>query len=307
MNYNYILLLFCFLCYSCQGQVNEKTVKMNSENMIQNMDTIQYYEYLKILNFKPDTFNKKLFDKDAKFGKYIYADNLGNKVIESGGEYFKSIGEGESEYVQVTILRDNPLLSLYKEFYPNCIIKRKSLYFLDNNSIGITQEFDINGKMIREINEDKKYNNIRYKDIISFLIKENIYNDKTKELKGELSVIFIKKEKNNQETKQLQNKDVWIIKNFISPPTFENIYYIDAQTGDILSHLYKGKEMIQDKKTSGVYKTYKGKEYTKKEWEELEEKLYEEYARKNNISLAKNEKNDQSDQNGFTSRFLLDD
>jgi hypothetical protein len=304
MNYIYLLLFFYFLCYSCQGQRNEKTVKMTSINKIQYMDATQYYEYMKILNFKPDTFNKKQFDKEAEFGKYIYTDNLGNKVIESGGEYFKSIGEDESEYIQVTILRENPLLSLYKEFYPNCIIKRKSLYFLDNNSIGVTQEFDRNGKMIREINEDKKYNNIRYRDIISFLIKENLYNDSTKEIKGELSATFIKKEKNNQEIKQLQNKDVWIIKNFISPPTFENIYYIDAQTGDILSHLYKGKEMMQDKKTSGVYKTYKGKSYTQKEWEEFEQKLFEEYAGKHNISLTKN---DQKNNKGFTSRFLPDD
>ena len=131
---------------------------------------------------------------------------------------------------------------MYKEFYPNCKIKRKTLYFLDINPIGITQEFDKNGEIIREINEDEKYNNISYRDIISFLIKENLYNDNTKKINGELSATFIKKDKNNLELKQLENKDVWIIKNFISPPTFENIYYIDAKTGDILSHLYKGKQ-----------------------------------------------------------------
>jgi hypothetical protein len=253
MNYTYLLFFFYFFCYSCQGQEcqgrgTERKVKITSIKKIQNMSTVQYYEYLKILNFKPDTFNKIQFDKGVELGKYIYTDNLGNKVIEAGGDYFRSIEKDESVYIQTTILKENPLVSLYKEFYPNCTIKRKSLYFLDNNSIGITQEFDRNGKMIRETNEDRKYNNVRYRAIISFLIKENLYNDRTKEIKGELSVTFIKKEKNNQVIKQLQNKDVWIIKNFISPPTFENIYYIDAQSGAILSHLYKGKEMMQNKK-----------------------------------------------------------
>lgn len=218
------------------------------------MGNHQYYEYIKILNSKPDIFNKKQFDKAAELGKYIYTDNLGNKVIESGGEYFKSIGRGESVYVQVTILRENPLISLYKEFYPNSIIKRKSLYFLDNNSICVTQLFDKKGKMIREINEDKKYNNIKYNDIISFLINENLYHDHSKEMRGKLSATYIPKVNNNQDKKPFQNKDIWIIKNFISPPTFEHIYYIDAQTGDILSHLYKGKELMQDKKTSKVNK-----------------------------------------------------
>ncbi len=289
MNYIYLLLSFYFLCYSCHKHEKDKILKISSTKKIQDMDTIQYQEYLKMLNIKPDTFNKKKFDKDAEFGKFIYTDNLGNKVVESGGEYFKSIKDNESDYIQVTILRDHPLLSLYKEFYPNCKIKRKTLYFLDINPIGITQEFDKNGEIIREINEDEKYNNISYRDIISFLIKENLYNDNTKKINGELSATFIKKDKNNLELKQLENKDVWIIKNFISPPTFENIYYIDAKTGDILSHLYKGKEMMQNKKTSGIYKTYKGKDYTQEEWEVFEQKEFEKYARKHNISLTKNE------------------
>lgn len=209
---------------------------------------LEKYEYIKILNFKTDSFNKKQFDKNAQLGKYIYSDKLGNKVIESGGEYFKSIKKEKSEYIQITILKEDPLLSVYKEFYPNGKIKRKTLYFANSNAFGITQKFDKNGKIIREINEDKKYNNINYKDIIAFLIKEKLYNDHTKEINGELSITFIEKEKNNSTSELLGNKNIWIIKNFISPPVFENIYAIDAQTGEVLSHLYKGKEMIQNNK-----------------------------------------------------------
>lgn len=35
-----------------------------------------------------------------------------------------------------------------------------------------------------------------------------------------------------------------------------------------------------------IYKTYKGKKYTKEEWEKLEQKLFETYAQKNNLRTA---------------------
>ena len=70
MNFIYLLLSFYFLCYSCHKHEKDKISKISSTKKIQDMDTIRYQEYLKMLNIKPDTFNKKKFDKDAEFGKF---------------------------------------------------------------------------------------------------------------------------------------------------------------------------------------------------------------------------------------------
>jgi hypothetical protein len=56
-----------------------------------------------------------------------------------------------------------------------------------------------------------------------------------------------------------------------------------------------------------IYKTYKGKDYTKAEWDNKVEELWEVYARKHNIPIARNE-NTKNDKGKYPpSRFLLDE
>jgi hypothetical protein len=104
------------------------------------------------------------------------------------------------------------------------------------------------------------------------------------------------------------NKPVW----YLSWDTKEHDKYgnqiiqdveLDGKTGEVLKETthtfgeyipeeYKDKSdrvKKNNQETSGVYKTYKGKSYTQKEWEEFEQKLFEEYVGKHNISLTKND------------------
>ncbi len=106
----------------------------------------------------------------------------------------------------------------------------------------------------------------------------------------------------------------WYYFESIGPrPNFQNFYFeINKRTIELIvdsfNNLSFDKKGVQSLKPNLLieehfYKIYKGKKYTKEEWEVFEQKEFEKYARKHNISLTKNVEKGKLP----PSRFLFDE
>lgn len=287
-----ILFLFALgMFITCQGQEQQKTT------------------FNQLVTPKKDTTLIEKFDFDIYEKTHKGSDKY---ILSNGNTIFSMVFFKDKIGFQRERLPAPSFLTIYKEFYPNGFLKKKETYIGGNVKVGISRYYDEQGNLIKETDEDQKFGKIKPQQVLEFLQEKGYINLKTG--KGRL-------DKDGQPVFELgfyeeNGKKIWTIgiikgklndetKNFPKfgePPAYlPKIYVIDGDTGKVT---IEGEE---SKDTISVYKTYKGKEYSQKEWEELEEKLYEEYARKNNISSAKNDKKDPNDPNGFTSRFLLDD
>ncbi|WP_373729156.1 hypothetical protein [Bacteroides heparinolyticus] len=71
---------------------------------------------------------------------------------------------------------------IQKKFYPNGIMRRKTILF-GGVPIGIYEEYDEAGNLIKLVDEDKKFGKIKPRDIVEFLEKEGWFNRETGENK----------------------------------------------------------------------------------------------------------------------------
>ena len=69
-----------------------------------------------------------------------------------------------------------------KKFYPNGIMRRKTSLF-GGVVIGIYEEYDEAGNLLKVLDEDKKFGKIKPKDIVELLEKEGWFNRETGENK----------------------------------------------------------------------------------------------------------------------------
>lgn len=286
-----ILFLFALgMFITCQGQEQQKTT------------------FNQLVTPKKDTTLIEKFDfdiyKKTEQGSIVYTQKDGNEIYMID---FDREGGFQRER-----LPSPSFFTVYKEFYSNSNLKKKETYIGERVKVGISQYYDEQGNLIKKVNEDQKFGKIKPQQVLEFLQEKGYINLRTgkgrvdEEGRPVFKLYFGEKNKEKywviSIVKGIPNTDPKNFPKFGEPPAYlPKIYVIDGDTGEVT---IEGEE---SKDTISVYKTYKGKEYSQKEWEELEEKLYEEYARKNNISSAKNDKKDPNDPNGFTSRFLLDD
>ena len=263
-----IFIFLILLIISCQGQKDNKKAIINDKN-----------------NSMVEKFDFEKYDK-AKKSPVEYTKEDGTHVVMVFNEY-----SGGSYY---EYLPSPSFLTVYKEFYVNGKLKKKEIYIGENVKVGISRYYDEKGNLIKEVNEDLKFGKIKPQQVLEFLQEKGYINLKTGEgrLDKEGQPVFelsFNKEK---------EKKVWyvtIIKGKFNnyPSNFPDIgepsayipiiYLMDGETGKVR---IEGEE---NKKTSGIYKTYKGKDYSQEEWEVFEQKEFEKYARKHNMSLTKNE------------------
>ena len=278
-------LLTIFMLTGCRGQ-EQKKIKPNTKNttMIEKFD-----------------FN--IYEKTNK-GSDEYTLPNGNTIFSIG--FIKN-----KKGFQYERLPPPSFLTIYKEYYANGNLKLKETYIGQQVKVGISQYYDEQGNLIKKVNEDQKFGKIKPQQVLEFLQEKGYINLRTgkgrvdEEERPVFKLYFGEKNKEKywviSIVKGIPNTDPKNFPKFGEPPAYLPLNYVmDGETGKVKI------DGAEDKDTISVYKTYKGKEYTQKEWEELEEKLYEEYSRKNNISPAKNDNQDKNN-NGFASRFLLDD
>ncbi|WP_368656466.1 hypothetical protein [Porphyromonas macacae] len=71
---------------------------------------------------------------------------------------------------------------IQKKFYPNGILRRKTPLF-GGVVIGIREEYDREGNLIKVVDEDRKFGKIKPRDIVELLEKEGWFNRETGENK----------------------------------------------------------------------------------------------------------------------------
>ena len=227
--------------------------------------------------YATEKFNIEKFNKHQKDGSWMFKKN--NEV------YF--LRKVKDEYWVEISTKDNPFI-LKCNYYSNGNIKIKGLIFHgDAFTKGIVVDYDKEGNIIKQTDYDAPYKSFPWEKVKLWLENRKV----------DLLDSFTRVWRENE-----NNRPIW----YLSWDTKEHDKYgnkiiqdveLDGEKGKVLKETthtfgeyipeeYKDKSDLEknnNQETSEVYKTYKGKDYTRKEWEELEEKLYEEYTRKNNI------------------------
>jgi len=108
-------------------------------------------------------------------------------IIQMSRPYYKDMSVGV-ERTEIGFMRISPskpyFIEIYKEFYPKGQLKRQGI-FLSKKAIGIWQEFDENGKLMKEIDYEKKdWSKYHYQDVLKFLDEKKVINLKTGEGRG---------------------------------------------------------------------------------------------------------------------------
>ncbi len=218
---------------------------------------------------KPNTKNTTMIEK-FDFNIYEKTNKGSDEYTLPNGNTIFSIGFIKNKKgFQYERLPPPSFLTIYKEYYANGNLKLKETYIGQQVKVGISQYYDEQGNLIKKVNEDQKFGKIKPQQVLEFLQEKGYINLKTG--KGRL-------DKDGQPVFELgfyeeNGKKIWTIgiikgklndetKNFPKfgePPAYlPKIYVIDGDTGEVT---IEGEE---SKDTISVYKTYKGKEYSKK-------------------------------------------
>ena len=103
-------------------------------------------------------------------------------IIEQNGWRIEkgSVWEDGALYNEYAPAKD--FYKIQKKFYPNGIMRRKTSLF-GGVVIGIYEEYDEEGNLLKVVDEDKKFGKIKPKDIVELLEKEGWFNRETGENK----------------------------------------------------------------------------------------------------------------------------
>ena len=153
-----LCLLLLIVSLSCVAQKNKKTTTMKTTERFD----VQYYKSkIKEVNGK---------DGDNSFAIYVDRDSTQVKV------YF------DKDYDALVTI---PPFTYYKEvriFHKNGVLKKSGKrLFCSSIDIGIWREYDNQGNLIKETDEDKKFEKLRLKpiNILRWLEKEGYIDRKT--------------------------------------------------------------------------------------------------------------------------------
>ena len=153
-----LCLLLLIASLSCVAQKNKKTITMKTTERFD----VQYYKSkIKEVNGE---------DGDNSFAIYVDRDSTQVKV------YF------DKDYDALVTI---PPFTYYKEvriFHKNGVLKKSGKrFFCSSIDIGIWREYDNQGNLIKETDEDKKFKKLRLKpiNILRWLEKEGYIDRKT--------------------------------------------------------------------------------------------------------------------------------
>ena len=153
MKHLILILLTALYCTCCNAQKDKEATTMKTTERFD----VQYYKNkIKEVNGK---------DGDNSFAIYVDRDSTQVKV------YF------DKDYDALVTI---PPFTYYKEvriFHKNGILKKEGKrFFCSSIDIGIWHEYDNQGNLIKETDEDKKFEKLRLKpiNILRWLEKEGI-------------------------------------------------------------------------------------------------------------------------------------
>ena len=262
-----LLTAILSLMIGCKGQNNNSIITNIKKDTMEYMDKKKYFE-----NVKPEG--------------YIFTRPNGEIVTQTENE-------DHTFDEQIKIL--NSPYHIYKEFHTNTTLKSKTTEFY-TFPIGITKEYNENGKLIKETNWEKDY---------SFSVE-----DLVKKIKSEFGIDLIQDYRDKKSTQMIViRQGPFPVTNSYYPinTAFYRVKFLDknnktvlldisGKDGNIITEIINQEYIIpkgyipskttsnpnsQNKSTSSnFYKTHEGKSYTKAQWEAYEEKQWEEYCKR---------------------------
>ena len=168
-------------------------------------------EVLKLLYRKAE---KTIYDDGSVSYYWEYKEHDGAVVIIEGDE--------ENGFTETRIPK-NSYFEIYKEYYPNGVIKQKGKLFGDATAIGIWYFFNEQGNLTEAVDEEKKFGKFGYTDILNFLVQNDWVEKGTHKGIFKIKIVF-------------SEEDVtWIIRATGSGYKINN-YVIDGNTGEIKQH-----------------------------------------------------------------------
>ncbi|AWK04001.1 hypothetical protein HYN56_07055 [Flavobacterium crocinum] len=243
-------------------------------------------------NKKESRNNQKKIDTMKTFNIDVYKDweidtdwlsNENDKHLKKGNERIRIICHGT---IQV---EKNDITTPYKYYY---VYDSKSKLLTSYGKLFILLEigkwsyYDENGKLIKEIDFDKPYK-FSISDLINKFNKE--YNLDLEKPKTVFNLYrYEEKEYLNIPIYEVGiNKDAYssdIEYYLVDGNNGKTLYSIKIAEGEIKSPLNEYIKQVKKQKEedNAYYRTYKGKDYTKKEWEIFEEEWHKNYEQNKN-------------------------
>lgn len=139
-----LFLIFLLTFISCDGQIKKKTQNKTVSAM---------------KNFDIEKFNA---NKDKR-GIYQFSSN---------GKNIEQMAGSDEEYIE-EIIYPAPYFYSFQNIYDGKGHLKSSTQLLSNVAIGKSTEFDERGNIIKEIDEDKKFGKITYREILDLISEKN--------------------------------------------------------------------------------------------------------------------------------------
>lgn len=257
-----LIILFLISNYQCNSQIKNKTC--NDLNKQKNM---------KILNI--NIYNDWKIDT-----KYSITKN--DKFLKKMDERVKILDFNDKIKIE-RLNVNNPITNFYFYFKSNNSLQLKGQTFY-TIEYDIWKYYDETGKLIKEIDFNKPYK-FSISDLINKFNKEHnldLENPKTVfSLKR-----YVEKEYLNIPIYEVGiNKDSYsnVVEYYlVDGNNGKTLYSIEIAEGEIKSALNEYIKQIKKKEEEDnkYYRTYKGKDYTKKEWEEFQDEWHKNYQEK---------------------------
>ncbi|MBJ2123194.1 hypothetical protein JC605_02685 [Flavobacterium sp. IB48] len=237
------------------------------------------YDYKKLIGSKTEYFDIKYFDEHKNSNhNLVYTDKNGADV-----EIFGDEGSG---YFSNTTYK-NSVFTIYKEYNPKGVIYKKWVNFRnDGEVVGIKYEFDVIGKLISEEDTDLhfkitpqdviKYCQENKIDLFSFYTNIDRFLDE-KSKQGFYNINYRGKYGEKFGAKIIIQLDG-------TTGEIRKVICINGRDSESVEILYdaQAENKKKEKEDNSYYKTYKGKDYTKKEWEIFEEEWHKNYEENKN-------------------------
>ncbi|MBS7229583.1 hypothetical protein KHA90_00980 [Flavobacterium psychroterrae] len=247
---------------SCAGQYKVRNNKIKKENM----------EYFNVDKYKDWEIDNSYSPNETTMFLKKANDRVGIFFRESTIQIETTNIQSPYGSIKVYYAKNKSLKSILCEFY--------------TINIEIYKMYDVDGKLIKEINYEAPY---------KFTLKDAI-NKIKKEYEIDFENLTQKCVLERFESVELDKKPLYTayLRNMDNPGIMDYIV-IDGTTGETLFKTdmalngegdlppyYKYIESLKkaEEEKTAYYKTYKGKDYTKEEWEVFEEEWYKNYQEK---------------------------
>lgn len=225
---NTTIVLLSLLLFGCKASyIQERTFIMRNNNIdssliVNQLDIETYY-------------------KNKVSGEWTYNLPDGTKVEIGDSNYRKSEGEEYRTFQMVTIPAKPRFYRLLQTYYYDGKIKSKGCLLTRSLRIGIWEFYDEQGNKT-EINEDLKFPDFTYNDVLLFLHKRKLINIYTGEHREKIDIEYHEKPYWNK-----KSKPIWVVDWMDKEKTFTHISYeLDAKTGKVIGEgrAHSGSETI---------------------------------------------------------------